>query len=122
MQTVLLTFSLLSLQALLPVCIAQAEYRLVVVTRNLGSARNFITLVCREVVTENDISDARFYLNMTRPEYGLRSIPVLEASVSSNGLELTFLISKDYEGNYQCGPDQFRVSAGVPLIGEHLLS
>ncbi len=100
-------------------CRAQAEYSLVHSRPNANTAPNQIRLVCRDMNTAIDITDARFFLNMTRSEYQLRNIPELQATISANRLELTFIISKDYEGFYQCGPpDQLSVSEGVQLIGE----
>ena len=81
-----------------------------------GPDSNILILSCRDQHSQ-PVENPVFYLNDTKEE--LRDhLGSENYRVRSN--ELTFTITREWEGNFLCGPDQAsaNTSEGTPLVGE----
>ena len=106
----------------LHLCKCSSEYELIVTGREinvLNGDSNDLTLNCRRRSDSQDNPGSPFWLNDTQQD--IRQILGVGNYIEiSTGL--SFKITRELEGNYFCGPNEFSTSQQVPLVGEELLS
>ena len=123
LEDILLKALLVACFCWLPCCETQSsnEYQLIP-SRDFfngvpQSDSNVLRLNCRLVAESQDHPDLPFWLNDTQQDIRqLLRLGEEEYTQTSSGL--TFEITRELEGNYFCGPNQFNTSPKVPLIGE----